>query len=385
MNPLSNILSLGLKDKESRGLLHTPTEIAQQPKTWWNTWALFQQHRKDLESFLCAAYQDHRTIFLIGAGTSDYIGHAIAPLLRHQWNCEVIVAASTDLLISSEDFILMDRKYLWISFSRSGDSPEGVAVLELALSSFPNVIHLVVTCNSRGRMLELATGSANAYAILLDDAVNDRSLAMTSSFTNMVLFGQALATLWNNNDFETVLTPMTHAAEFLLDDGAYLAEELARSNFRRTCFVGSGVLVATARESALKLLELTGGRVQTMSESTLGLRHGPMSALNLQTVFTSFVSTGAKRRRYDSDLLNEIRAKQTVDTIVSVGRPVVLADHSLFSDAFCEIPDSNRPPVDVIFGQLFGLFASIECGCKPDAPSPDGIISRVVQKFNIYL
>jgi tagatose-6-phosphate ketose/aldose isomerase len=99
-------------------------------------------------------------------------------------------------------------------------------VLEHAFNSFPNVVHLVVSCNGRGRMLELAIGSAKAYAILLDAAVNDRSSAMTSSFTNMVIFGRALATLWNTDDFEIVLTSMTHNAEFLLEDDAYLPKNL---------------------------------------------------------------------------------------------------------------------------------------------------------------
>ena len=384
MNPLSRILALSQNDRESHGLLYTPTEIAQQPVTWQKTYALFQQHRVELEQLLARPYREGWTIFLIGAGTSDYIGHAIAPLLRRHWNCDVVVAASTDLLTNRDDLIRPEGKYLWISFSRSGESPEGVAVLEQALSACPNVMHLVISCNGNNRMVRLASESKDAHAIVLDDTVNDRSLAMTSSFTNMVLFGQAIATLWSKDSFADVLDPMTHAAEFLLDEGASLAEELVRQNPERACFVGTGALTATARESALKLLELTSGRILTMSESALGLRHGPMSALNLETVFTSFISTECRRRAYDLDLLNEIKAKQTVRTLVSVGTEKSVADHVLFCDAFPRIPDAYRAPVDVIFGQLFGLFASIKSGLNRDSPSPNGIINRVVQKFTIY-
>jgi tagatose-6-phosphate ketose/aldose isomerase len=38
----------------------------------------------------------------------------------------------------------------------------------------------------------------------------------------------------------------------------------------------------------------------------------------------------------------------------------------------------------VIFGQLMGLFASLQLGFKPDTPSPNGAISRVVQTIGIY-
>jgi tagatose-6-phosphate ketose/aldose isomerase len=233
-------------------------------------------------------------------------------------------------------------------------------------------------------MVELAHQNKNAFAMLLDDSVNDRSLAMTSSFTNMVLCGQELAHLWDNVPFEKTLDHMTVAAEYVLHQGSFLAHTLAQNGYRRACFVGAGALAATARESALKLLELTSGGIQTMNETTLGLRHGPMSSLNSETLFTGFISTDSNRRRYDVDLMNEIRAKQVVRTIVAIGQPDAASDYSLHCDAFDNLDDAYRPAVDVIFSQMLGLFASIELGLKPDSPSPNGLISRVVEKFAIY-
>jgi tagatose-6-phosphate ketose/aldose isomerase len=259
-----------------------------------------------------------------------------------------------------------------------------VAVLEQALESSPRVRHLVVSCNKNGRMVALAQQSKSCFAMLLDDTVNDRSLAMTSSYTNMVVFGQELAHLWDREFFEETLDRMTVAADYLLNEGAYLAHDLAQQGYRRACFVGAGALGATARESALKVLELTSGDIQTMHETTLGLRHGPMSSLNSETLFAGFISTDDRRRRYDIDLLNEIRAKQVVRTIVSVGQRDAASDYSLCSEAFTGVSDAYRPAVDVIFSQMFGLFSSIELGLKPDSPSPNGLISRVVEKFAIY-
>lgn len=233
-------------------------------------------------------------------------------------------------------------------------------------------------------MAELAQKSNNSCVIVLDDAVNDRSLAMTSSFTNMVLFGQELAHLWDQENFETTLDKMTRAANYVLDEGASLAHSLAQLGYRRACFVGSGALSGITRESALKMLELTAGKIQTMHETTLGLRHGPMSSLNMETLFVEFVSKDDRRRRYDLDLLHEIRAKQVVRTIVAVGQIDAASDYSLHCDAFDELEDAYRPAVDIIFSQMLGLFSSIELGLKPDSPSPDGLISRVVEKFAIY-
>lgn len=283
---------------------------------------------------------------------------------------------------------MADRNYLWIHFSRSGESPEGAAVLKQTLASCTNVKHLVVSCNQQGRTLRLATESHDAFVVLLHDVVNDRGLAMTSSFTNMVIFGQALSSLWVKDDFESKLEAMTRAAEFLLDEGGTLAHDLSKTlqheGYDKACFVGAGSLGAVARESALKLLELTSVRVQTMYENTLGLRHGPMSSLNTDTLFTAFLSSGEKRRRYDVDFLNEIRAKRVVRTIVAIGGTDAVCDYSLHCPAFADIPDPYRPAVDVIFGQMLGLFSSIELGMKPDSPSPNDLISRVVEKFANY-
>ena len=377
------MLALPEAEKQVRGLLYTPSEIAQQPATWQKTYRLFESSRTEVQRFLRQARDDRWMIYLVGAGTSDYIGHAIANLLRRSWNCEVCAVASTDLLTNRDDLVLADRDYLWISFSRSGDSPEGVAVLEQALESSPRVRHLVVSCNRDGRMVKLAQESRHSLAVLLDDAVNDRSLAMTSSFTNMVVFGQALANLWDGDHFKKTLDSMTLAAEYLLGEGAELAHDLAKRGYSRACFVGSGGLGAAARESALKLLELTSGHIQTMYETTLGLRHGPMSSLNSETLFTAFLSSGDKRRRYDADLLNEVRAKQVVRTIVTVGGTAA-SDYGLHCPAFERIDDAYKPAVDVIFSQMLGLFSSIQLGMQPDSPSPTGLISRVVEKFAIY-
>ena len=384
MNPLSSLVALPHAEKQQRGILYTPAEIVQQPATWQLTWRLFRELRNELAAFLRTAHEEKWTVFLVGAGTSDYIGRSLTGLLRQMWGTEVIAVASTNLLAGREEFLIEGRKYLWISFSRSGDSPEGVAVLEQALASCSNVKHLVVSCNAKGRMVTVAQKNANAMAVVLDDAVNDRSLAMTSSFTNMLLFGQALAHLWDIGSYETILERMTAAAEYLLDDGSRLASEIATQKDRLACFVGAGGLAGAAKESGLKLTELTGGRVVALTETTLGLRHGPMSALNRETVFTAYVAGGERQRRYDLDLVREIRAKDVVRTTVCVGAEESKADHSLYCDAFAWIADAYRPAVDVIFGQMLGLFSSIELGLKPDSPSPSGVISRVVPPFTIY-
>lgn len=388
VDPLSSLLQLPPSQKLERGLLHTPREIAQQPDSWMRTLLQLTSRATEIQEFLAAAGlrlppEQRPTVFLVGAGTSDYIGQSLHSLLRKQWQCEVMPVASTSLLTDFSDYLLPAKPYLWISFSRSGDSPEGVAVLERALEDHPEIVHLLVTCNPSGRMSRALSGRSRCLTVLLDESTNDRGLAMTSSFTNMVLAGQYFAHAWNPGGYEPILRSLADAAREVLPSAAELADEMARQDFSRACFVGSGALAGAAMESALKTLELTAGRVLTVAQSTLGLRHGPMAALDSSTLFVNLVATEPRRRHYDLNLLREIGAKRLARARIAIAadpdRLAQAADRVLAPHAPAAIPDLYRPPLDVLFGQLFGLFASMRCGLKPDDPSPNGAISRVVQ------
>jgi tagatose-6-phosphate ketose/aldose isomerase len=393
VDPLASLLELSAPEKTARGLAYTPAEIAQQPATWIATFDQLQQRREDLIEFLADAGvsntpEQRPTVFLIGAGTSDYIGRSVHHLLRTQWQCEVIPVASTSLLTDFAESLLKDRRYLWVSFSRSGDSPEGVAVLERALEERPEIAHLLVTCNDAGRMNRAVQGRDHCLSIVLDDATNDRGLAMTSSFTNMVLTGQVLAHALRPEAYKPILHALVGAAEEFLPRAADSAASLAETSLERACFVGSTALAGAALECALKVLELTSGQVKTMTQSTLALRHGPMAALDAETLFVSLVSSHPQKRRYELDLLREVGSKRLARARVAIAtNPEGLAgdaEHVLAPETAEAIPDLYRPMLDVIFGQLLGLFASIRCGLKPDAPSPTGAISRVVQNVAIY-
>jgi len=395
MDPLSNILTLPGAEQEARGLVHTPKEISQQPDTWWRTYERVSQLSSAAGSFLKHAGVFNEpsarpTVFLVGAGTSDYIGKSLATLLLRTWECEVFAVPSTELITCLEDSLIKGKSYLWISFSRSGDSSEGVAVLQLALANHPQINHIVVCCNSEGRMACIVSDQGNVCRLILDDEVNDRGLAMTSSFSNMVIAGQCLAHIQDLTAYDSTLKELVAAGRNFLQRAADLSEQVVAEGFSKVCFLGSGALQAVATESALKVLELTAGQIVTLSESFLGVRHGPMSALDSETLVVGFVSGDERRRSYELDVLEEIRNKNLAKSILVIATWVTPEDEERLAKIGRMVTldtaaaDYYRPPVDVIVGQLLGLFSSIKLGFKPDAPSPGGVINRVVSQVRIY-
>jgi tagatose-6-phosphate ketose/aldose isomerase len=403
-NPLESLLQLPEQDRVERGLIHTPREIWQQPETWSLTYKLCAARRTALQETLRQALIGKGwigkgaigkgtvppTVYMLGAGTSDYIGRTLAPLLRRTWGCQAWAVASTTLLTEFDDFHQPEKQYLWISFSRSGESPEGVALLERALEKYPQIRHLLITCNPGGLMARMCARSPErAFVLALDDAVNDRGLAMTSSFSNMVLAGQCLAQVDDLDAFGETVSRMDSLGRQFLPAAAEVAAEVTKLGCMRACFVASAALRGVADECALKVVELSAGKVTTLAETPLGLRHGPLSSVDSQTLLVAFLSSDMRRRGYELDLLREIDRKKLgrVRLAVTAGDgadAAKLVDYVLPLGCGLDFCDDYRPVLDVMVGQLLGLFASLRCGLKPDQPSPNGAISRVVQPIKLY-
>ena len=108
------------------------------------------------------------------------------------------------------------RTGLLISIARSGDSPESVGVVELIQRVRPDVRHLALMCNEQGRLAK----TKGVSAILLDPRTNDRSLAVTSAYSNLVLAGLALRHADRLQESVAAVSARTRAALAALDASA---------------------------------------------------------------------------------------------------------------------------------------------------------------------
>jgi tagatose-6-phosphate ketose/aldose isomerase len=135
----------------------------------------------------------------------------------------------------------------------------------------------------------------------------------------------------------------------------------------------------------LKILEMTAGRVAVLAETFLGLRHGPMSFLDRDTLVLGLISNDPRRRLYEIDLIKELKTKH-------LGRLVCIAPSDFSYDGLDahsvalapEIPDYLRTPFEIVFPQLLAYHMSLNAGLNPDSPSPSGVISRVVNGVKVY-
>src|SRR5205823_1496281 len=164
---------------------------------------------------------------------------------------------------------------------------------------------------------------------------------------------------------------------------------IASTEFRRAVFLGSGTRHAASREAALKMLEMTSGRITTVSESYLGLRHGPMSFIHEDTLVVCQLSSDPTTRAYELDLLAELDRKKLGLCKVIIGEDVPesaarVGDEIIHCPGLGELGDDDGATVFVVVAQLLAFFRCLEEGLRPDSPSEDGVISRVVESFPLH-
>jgi tagatose-6-phosphate ketose/aldose isomerase len=374
------------KGQRHAGYLDTLREILQQPATWLRTAEQMLAGSADLIEFL----QGTQTVVLTGSGSSEYAGECVRLVLQN----ELVAAAQTIgggvLLTDGGRAIAPQRPCVMISLARSGDSPESAGALSLILESEPLIKHLIITCNQEGRLSEAYRNDPRAKIVVLDDKTNDRSLVMTSSFTNMVLASRSLGLLHQPERYRELAKNLHDAADQLLHTSVNVIAEAAREDFERALFLASGPRIGSARESALKMLEMTAGRVMATSETYLGLRHGPMSAVHSDTLIVCLLSSESPAREYECDVIRELQRKQLGSRKIIFGANIpadLVADRDLAIEcsALAVVGDDNAPILDCIVGQLLGFFRCMKEGLTPDCPSESGVINRVVEEFALHL
>lgn len=355
----------------------TILEIGQQPDAWREVAGLADD-REFLRGIV--ARPDLRVI-LAGAGSSAFAGEIAAPALRHHLGRRVEAIATTSIVASPLDYLERTTPTLVVSFGRSGNSPESLATTALADELVDDVWHLIFTCDRDGELGRAHTGRVNSLVVYMPERTNDAGFAMTSSLTSMLLACLMMLGPAGREDAETLARAAEHVVGLQPDIRA-----LAKTKKQRFVYLGSGPLEGLARESALKLLELTAGEVVTYFDAPLGFRHGPKSVLDGDTLVVVYVSTDPYTRRYDLDIIAEVRGQLGEDavTVIStepipaaLGSAVVIPGLERLDDALVAL-------VYLVYAQYLALFTSLEYGKTPDNPFPSGEVSRVVQGVTIY-
>jgi tagatose-6-phosphate ketose/aldose isomerase len=382
MNELLQLTEAGWRQL---GGLDTAEEIQQQPVIWRALATHLSAQQARIDSFLgdWLLRPGHRVI-LTGAGSSAYIGEIVADEVDSSWPAQVRAIPTTSLLTHPKLYLESDSPTMLVSFGRSGNSPESMATLELVRQVVAKPRFLNITCNANGEMARRSQGREDTLNLLMPERSCDRGFAMTSSFSAMLIaalaaFGQVP---WNVRRQRIEL--LAQLAEAALQEWAPGVVALAREPLERIVYLGSGPLEGLAKEAALKMLELTSGRVMAMANTSLGFRHGPKSALTKNTLVVVFRSAAGAARSYEQDLLDELRREQIAGWVRTVGPDQGDGATPGFWVPPLSLPDGWLAPLWLLMPQQLALHKSAALGLTPDNPFPDGTLNRVVAGVTVH-
>ncbi|MGP6454467.1 SIS domain-containing protein [Enterobacter ludwigii] len=365
----------------------TEEEIRQQPASWIRSLNNIDNLRASIDNFLAPLLRKRELrIVLTGAGTSAFIGDIISPWLASHTGKNITAVPTTDLVTNPMDYLSAAHPLLLVSFARSGNSPESVAAVELANQCVPECYHLSITCNEAGSLYQTAVNSDNAYALLMPAETHDRGFAMTSSITTMMASCLAVFApeTINSHTFRDVAD---RCQTILTSLGDFSQSVFGNDPWKRIVYLGSGGLQGAARESALKVLELTAGKLAAFYDSPTGFRHGPKSLVDRETLVVVFVSSHPYTRQYDLDLLAELRRDRQAMRVVAIAAetdPVVEAGPHILLPPARTFIDMEQAFCFLMYAQVFALSQSLRVGNTPDTPSASGTVNRVVQGVVIH-
>lgn len=377
--------NIGVKSGE-----FTKKEIAQQPHIWKKIFELIHSRKIEIEGFLNKFTDKDTDFILTGAGSSAFIGNAVFGVrLKYQQKPSRVVP-NTELITHPEYFLRKNATTVLVSFGRSGDSPESLAAVQTVDNYCEKAFHIIFTCNENGE-LYLQTDNTRSFRILLPPETNDVSLAMTSSFTSMMLAFILVSKIEWIEQEKKKINELSNCGNSLLHKYETPISEIAKLDFKRAVFLGSGPLIGTAEESHLKLQELTDGQVICAFNSFLGFRHGPRAIVNGDTLLVYLFSDDKNSRNYEFDLVRQINQTKKGLAQIAVSHQPVKINGVKFDLDIClenangfELEIEYLCVLEVMFSQILGYYKSLSLGLNPDNPSVSGTISRVVEGVKIY-
>jgi len=383
---MSNYLGYSTAELEKLKGFWTAKEIEQQPECWRETITILEQNSALINDFMTPvlAHSDLR-IVLTGAGTSAFVGRSLSPILTQQTQRRVEAISTTDIVSNPYQYFAEDIPTLLVSFARSGNSPESVEAVNLANECLSNCFHLVLTCNNEGQLYVASKTDEKSFAVLMPEQTNDKSFAMTSSFSSMML--SAFWILGVNESYLKDIESICKYSEVQIKEIYQFIGTIDNTEVNKVIYLGSGGLKGVAEESALKLLELTAGQMVISFDSPLGFRHGPKSIVDDKTLIFVYISNDPQTRKYDLDLLAELRRDGVANKVIAITAQL----DTQVSDGDYWLADDMQDATDagllfpyILIAQIYAFNLSVELGNTPDNPCPTGEVNRVVQGVTIH-
>ena len=250
----------------------TREEILKEPK---NIERIYQMRESILSSVSSVNPSKYDELLFVGCGSSFHLSKAAERFFVRVLKKPSKAIVGSEILYSSNAVLIKDRKYLAFVLSRSGESTETVKAAELLKKKYDCDI-IGVSCEKDSSLLQVSD-------IKVHIPLEEKAIVMTGSFSSTLMFLNMLALELKGVDSNIVENAVEEASD-ILEQSKKLFEEIELTRYNNYVFLGFGEYYGIAKESSLKLQEMTISHTEAFP--TLDYRHGPKSLVDEKCLIT---------------------------------------------------------------------------------------------------
>ena len=304
-------------------------------------------------------FADVDEVLFVGCGSALNVAFTGASIFQNQTNITSRAVPAAEVYFFPGSLLRNDRKTLAVILSRSGRTTEILQSLDYLRHR--NIPTFGITCQEKSPLAQKSD-----MALVLKPLV-EQAVPTTRSVTGMLITLQLLAAIISGN------TGLIHEIQRLpeicsLQMPVYLAlgkEIGCRTDLTNYAFVGNGPFYGQARESQLKIKEMTLRPADAYP--LFDFRHGPQSTVGEHMLVTAMISDSAYPQ--EVQFLQDMRALGGV-TFALCDR----SDSGLRScaDYILELnsglSELSRGPLYMPAIQFMAYFRALSSGLNPDEP-----------------
>lgn len=330
----------------------TIQEILFQPRAWEKTIHAFNEQKDEIVNFL----DRHQAakIILTGCGSSYYLPLIASTLYTRFTGKEAMGIPASEILLNPETVLANDQKYLLVSVSRSGKTPETLSATRHIKEGHKGGT-MLISCTDQSEIARYAD-----FSFLCPDAAEETKY-MTKSFSSMLLGFQLMtASLSNNRLFEEELMQLPGHGDRLIGEHRVSLKQLADGeDFDLYIYLGHGPYFGVASEAMLKIKEMA--CVPAEAYHGMEFMHGPRYAVNERTMITYFVSERIKKE--EIEVLKKLKSLGGhLLVICEKSTPEITALANNVFELNTGLSENATPALSLLLSQLFEYYKALAIG-----------------------
>ena len=305
-------------------------------------------------SRLTSVLRESKEIIFLGCGTAYH-----ASLFGQQFFLQMAGRVSEALLASesSSRLQLVTSQTALVALSQSGETIDVIEPCTLAQKKKARLLSLVNAPYST--LYRMSDG------VLLLNAGREKAVASTKAFTAKLALLYRLAAQIGGRDVSTEMEQVAQAVATTVKARKKIrscAEQLVERNVEHFFVLGKGLRSLVARETALKVKEISYIHAEGMSSSEL--KHGTLALIESGVPCLFFLPEDPRERSEIFSSIAEVKARGGL-IIGCSSEPSELFDVFLPSEPGTEIASLFS---QVIIGQLLAYELTVLKGLNPDRP-----------------